>query len=175
MQTKTAALGDAVREPGENAQYLTFQSAGETFAVPIVHIREIIQYGDVTQVPMMPDYINGVIDLRGRVVPLIDLAARFDSGLSQVSRRTCIVIVEINSGAHKQSVGAMVDRVNEVIEVAAADIEPPPAFGTRIRTDFIAGMARIEGRFVVVLDTDRMLDIDELGRVGEALEAPPAP
>jgi len=169
MSTQNAAPALALHDTRDQDQFLTFQSAGDTFAIPIVHIREIIEYGHVTSVPMMPDFINGVINLRGRVVPVIDLAACFGSATSAISRRTCIVIVEMRSGNQQQDVGAIVDHVNEVLEVGTGEIEPPPSFGTHIRTDFIEGMAKIEGRFVVILDVSRVLDLDEIAQVQEVV------
>lgn len=154
--------------------YLTFVLARETYAVEIAQVREIIEYGHVTEVPMMPPAVRGVINLRGAVVPVIDLAARFGRERAQVARRTCIVIVEVPHDDALQTLGVMVDAVVEVLEVDASDIEPPPSFGVRIRTDFIAGMARVGGRFVVVLDATRVFSIDELADWA-ALAAPGAP
>src|SRR5690606_32178220 len=114
--------------------------SGEMFAIGILAIKEIIEYANLTTVPMMPACIRGVINLRGAVVPVVDLAARFGRTPTPVSKRTCIVIVEVESGGERQDVGVIVDAVNEVLDIPAADIEPPPSFGTKIRTDFIKGM-----------------------------------
>jgi purine-binding chemotaxis protein CheW len=144
------------------AQHLIFQLAGEPFAIEIFHIREIIEFGQLTEVPMMPAFIRGVINLRGAVVPVIDLAARFGGAPAEVVRRTCIVIVEVKGHEGPQCVGVMVDAVSEVIDIARDAIEPPPAFGAHIRTDFIVGMGRVDGRFVVILDVGRVLSLDEM-------------
>ena len=154
-----------VESPGDTAetrQYLTFTLAGEHFAVGTLSVKEIIEYGQLTTVPMMPPSIRGVINLRGAVVPVIDLGARFGKQQTQVGRRTCIVILEVNSGEEQQVIGVVVDAVNEVLEIAPADIEPPPAFGAHIRTDFIQGMGKVGGTFVILLDVGRVLSVDEL-------------
>ncbi len=155
----------AVEEENQN-QYLTFVLAGETFAIPILRIKEIIEFGQLTTVPMMPAFIRGVINLRGSVVPVVDLAARFGKQATATTRRTCIVIIEIESTAEKQDVGVMVDSVNEVLEIPAREIEPPPSFGARIRADFIQGMGKIAGKFVIILDVNRVLSVDEMAALG---------
>jgi purine-binding chemotaxis protein CheW len=151
-------------------QYLTFMLAGETFAIGILAIKEIIEYGSLTEVPMMPACVRGVINLRGAVVPVMDLLARFGRTPSAVSKRTCIVIVELQAGDERQVVGVVVDAVNEVLDIAPADIEPPPAFGARIRTDFIQGMGKVKGKFVILLNVDHVLSLDDLA----ALRSEPA-
>jgi purine-binding chemotaxis protein CheW len=152
----------AVALPVEPAQYLTFMLAGETFAIGILAIKEIIEYGSLTEVPMMPACVRGVINLRGAVVPVMDLLARFGRTPSAVSKRTCIVIVELQAGDERQVVGVVVDAVNEVLDIAPADIEPPPAFGARIRTDFIQGMGKVRGKFVILLNVDHVLSMDDM-------------
>jgi purine-binding chemotaxis protein CheW len=147
-------------DPG---QYLTFTLGAEMFAIGILHIKEIIEYGTLTAVPMMPSFVRGVINLRGAVVPVIDLASRFGGAPSAVTRKTCIVIVELHlADGATRVLGAVVDAVSAVLEIIRADIEPAPSFGTRIRTDFIAGMAKVNGRFVILLDVDRVLSMDEM-------------
>jgi len=147
---------------GDDNQYLTFTLAGEMFAVGILNVKEIIEYGRPTEIPMMPNFIRGVINLRGAVVPVIDLAACFGGHESQVQKRTCNVIVEVRQGDVKHDLGIMVDAVSEVLEIPASDIEPPPSFGTKIRADFIAGMGKVDGRFVIILDIQRVLSADDL-------------
>lgn len=143
-------------------QYLTFQLGGEMFAIGILAIKEIIEYGSPTAVPMMPSTVRGVINLRGAVVPVMDLQARFGQVSSPVGKRTCIVIVEIKSGDECQVIGVVVDAVNEVVDIDAADIEPPPSFGARVRSDFIQGMGKVKGRFVILLDLERVLSLEEM-------------
>ncbi|HET9646554.1 MAG TPA: chemotaxis protein CheW [Burkholderiaceae bacterium] len=146
-----------VAPPG---QYLTFMQGGELFAIGILAIKEIIQFQGVTTVPMMPECIRGVINLRGAVVPVVDLPARFGRPGSEVTKRSCIVIVEVEAADECHVIGVMVDAVSEVLEIAAADIEPAPTFGTRIRSDFILGMGKVQDRFVILLDANQVLAID---------------
>lgn len=151
--------------PGAEAQinqYLTFILGAETFALGILAIKEIIEYSSLTDVPMMPPYVRGVINLRGAVVPVIDLAVRFGRASAPVTKRTCIVIIEIMANEERQVIGIVVDAVNEVLDIPAADIEPPPAFGAGIRTDFILGMGKVHNKFVIVLDVNHVLAFDEL-------------
>lgn len=143
-------------------QYLTFTLGGEMFAVAILNVKEIIEYGTVTEIPMMPGFIRGVINLRGAVVPVIDLSCRFGGKSTQVARRTCIVIIELIQDDQKHDIGVMVDAVSEVLEIARAEIEPPPSFGAKIRTDFISGMGKVSGKFVIILDVARVLSVEEI-------------
>jgi len=146
----------------QQRQYLTFMLSGEVFAIGILNIKEIIEYGNLTEVPRMPDFIRGVINLRGSVVPVIDLASRFGKPASTVSRRTCIVIIEVDYEDEHQVMGVMVDAVNEVLDIAPGEIEPAPAFGAKIRADFIRGMGKVDGRFVILLNVDHVLSLDEM-------------
>ncbi|MFP5393531.1 MAG: chemotaxis protein CheW [Gammaproteobacteria bacterium] len=136
-------------------QYLTFTLGGEMFALGILAVKEIIEYPVLTDVPMMADCIRGVINLRGSVVTVMDLSVRFGRAATPVTKRTCIVIVEIEiadeGGGERQVIGVVVDAVNAVLEIAPGDIEPAPAFGARIQRDFIAGMGKVNGRFVILL------------------------
>jgi purine-binding chemotaxis protein CheW len=147
---------------GEVQQFLTFSLGSEMFAVGTLSVKEIIEYGQLTEVPMMPDFIRGVINLRGAVVSVIDLGARFGRGETQVTRRTCIVIIEVPSGDEKQDIGVVVDAVSEVLEIPASEIESPPAFGAKIRTDFIHGMGKVDGKFVILLDVGKVLSVEEI-------------
>ena len=149
------------------AQYLTFQLGGEMFAVGILNIKEIIEYGTVTEIPMVPPFIRGVINLRGAVVPVIDLASRFGGKRSEISRRTCIVIIELSENDERQDVGVVVDAVSEVLEIPASEIEPPPSFGARIRADFIRGMGKVNGRFVIILEVAKVLSVDEIASLSQ--------
>lgn len=152
------------------SQYLTFSLAGEMFAVGILNVKEIIEYGHLTEIPMMPPFIRGVINLRGSVVPVIDLSARFGSQPTQVSRRTCIVIVEIEDSEMRQDIGIMVDAVSEVLDIPASDIEPPPSFGAKIRADFILGMGKVSGKFVILLNINKVLSIEEIASISSNLQ-----
>ena len=144
-------------------QYLTFMLDKEVFAIGILAIKEIIEYRNLTVVPMMPAAIRGVINLRGAVVPVIDLAARFGRKPADLTKRTCIVIVELESGGDHQVVGVIVDAVNQVLNILPSEIEPPPAFGAKIRTDFIHGLGKIDGKFVILLDVNQVLTMGDLG------------
>lgn len=159
------SASDPAHSLGEGKQYLTFHLTGEMYAVGILHVKEIIEYGQLTEIPMMPAFIRGVINLRGAVVPVIDLSARFGGASSKIGRRTCIVIVELRDNQHRQDIGVVVDAVSEVIEIGDQQIEPPPAFGARIRTDFIDGMGAVGGRFVVILNVQRVLSIEEMSQL----------
>ncbi|NRH40703.1 chemotaxis protein CheW [Pseudomonas sp. MS15a(2019)] len=143
-------------------QHLTFVVQEETYAVDTLAVREILEFGQLTQVPRMPACIRGVINLRGAVVPVIDLEASFGGSPTQVGPRTCVVILEVPTGDDLQVLGVVVDAVSEVLEIAPGDIRPAPSFGSRLRPDFIAGMVKSGSGFVVVLDVPRVLDIEEL-------------
>ena len=166
-----------VDRPGAHAgaeqsqQYLTFMLTGEVFAMEILAIREIIEYASLTAVPLMPEYVRGVINLRGSVVPVIDLSVRFGKPASPVTKRTCIVIVEIAVQAERQIVGVVVDAVNAVLDIAPDEIEPPPTFGTRIRTDFIQGMGKVDGRLVILLVISHVLASQEMSLLADLQEA----
>ena len=168
------AAAQAAAAALEQPQYLTFVLGGETYAIGILRIKEIIEYGQITAVPMMPAFIRGVINLRGHVVPVVDLSVRFGRAATAVGRRTCIVILEIEAGEEqRQDIGVLVDAVNEVLEIPPAEIEPAPAFGARIRTDFIAGMGKVDGTFVIILHVDRVLSVEELALLGQVAEGTP--
>lgn len=159
---KQPGLEQRQNEPPDQQQYLTFLLGGEAYAMGILAIKEIIEYGNLTEVPRVPAFIRGVINLRGAVVPVIDLAARFGKPATTVTRRTCIVIVEISSGEETHDVGVMVDAVNAVLEIASTEIEPPPTFGANIRADFISGMGKVNGKFVIILNVQNVLSVDEM-------------
>ncbi|WP_455385749.1 chemotaxis protein CheW [Acidihalobacter prosperus] len=152
----------------EATQYLSFSLGKETFAVDIRHIREIIEYGEVTAVPMMPPFLRGVINLRGKVVPVIDLSVRFGRAPTEVRRRSCIVIVEVGDQETRQDLGIIVDAVNEVVEIEADSQERPPAFGAGLRNDFIQGIGKVDGHFVVVLAIDQALSVKEMAQLSQS-------
>lgn len=160
---KTSVNANAVA--GRGQLYLTFTLANETFAIDILRIREIIEYVQPSPVPMMPVTLRGVINVRGGVVPVVDLAVRFGWQPMAVGRRTSIVIVEILYNDEKHVIGLVVDRVNAVTEIRADQIELPPAFGVRVNTDFISGMARLDNRFVIMLNIERTLSMSELSSI----------
>ncbi len=141
-------------------QFLTFLLGGEVFAINILNIREILEYSQLTPVPMTPDFIAGVLNLRGSVVPIINLALRFNKNDAEITKRTSIVIVEIEHDEQKMDIGVIVDIVNEVIEIP--EVEPAPSFGTSIRTDFIEGMGKVSDGFTIILNLNHVLSVEEL-------------
>ncbi len=151
---------------GEAEQYLTFMLNAKTYGLKILNIKEIIEYGDVTDVPMTPEFISGVINLRGSVVPVIDLSQRFSGESVEHTKRTSIVILEVRSDDLSIEIGVTVDMVNEVLDIHPGEIEPAPSFGNQIQTDFIAGMAKIDGKLLILLDIENVLSVDELSQVG---------
>ncbi|TAN35390.1 MAG: purine-binding chemotaxis protein CheW, partial [Verrucomicrobia bacterium] len=152
-------------------QYLTFTLGGELFGIAIGYIKEIIEYGEVSSVPMMPSVIRGVINLRGAVVPVLDLELRFGRAASTISKRSCIVILEREEkgrGDHEgepeepaQYLGMIVDAVNEVLEIPVENIEHAPRFGTSIRSELIQAMGKVDDKFVIILDVAEVLALDE--------------
>jgi purine-binding chemotaxis protein CheW len=149
-------------------QCLTFLLGEEAFALDISSVREIIQHGQMTSVPLMPDFVRGVINLRGAVVPVIDLQARFGRPAATIGKKTCIVIFDCVRGDERIELGLLVDAVSEVIDIAASDIEPPPNFGAAVRRDFIQGMGKVGAKFVIILDPARAFDIEEMAGLCEA-------
>lgn len=156
-------------------QYLSFRCRGEALALPIRIVREIIEYGQVTPVPMMPTFIRGVINLRGHVVPVVDLAGRLGYTDEAQGKRTCIIILELQREGSSLVMGLVVDAVDAVLDIEGDGIEPPPSFGTGIRTDFIAGMARQESGFLIILDVEHVLSVEDLRRVAAAGSSGPVP
>lgn len=152
----------------EAAQFLTFSLDDEVFAMDIRNVREIIQYGTMTRVPLMPAFVRGVMNLRGAVVPVIDLQARFGRPGAEVGKKTCVVIFDAHRSGERVELGLMVDAVSEVVEIPADRIEPAPQFGASVRRDFIAGMGRLGERFVVLLDPERALDVEEMAQLCDA-------
>ncbi len=160
MTLSSSVTGEAPdRGSGQN---LSFHCMGVALALPINRVREIIEYGHLTAVPMMPSYVLGVINLRGNVVPVVDLSARFGSGATVLGKRTCIIILELPNEEAMHLVGLVVDAVDEVLDIDPAQIEPPPGLGTAIHSDFILGMARREQGFLIILKVDKLLDLHEL-------------
>jgi purine-binding chemotaxis protein CheW len=163
----------------EEKQYLTFMLGGEMFSISILCIKEIIWYANLTEVPMMPACIRGVINLRGAVVPVMDLSNRFGKLSTPVVKSTCIVIVEVPTaveGEH-QNMGVVVDSVQAVLEIPTSEIEPAPSFGAKIRPDFIEGIAKVDGKFVILLNVNRVLsteEVSQMGQVGALADPPPA-
>jgi purine-binding chemotaxis protein CheW len=161
-QLTQAASAASTTDSAQTHQYLTFMLGGEVFAIGILFIKEIIEYSSLTEVPMMPAAVRGVINLRGSVVPVMDLLIRFGKQSSSVSKRTCIVIIEVVRLGERQDIGIVVDCVDSVLDIPAAEIEPPPTFGAGIRADFIHGMGKVNGKFVILLDVNHALAVEEV-------------
>lgn len=153
-------------------QYLTFMIAGEEYAISLLKVKEIIEYDTVTPVPKTPEWVRGVINLRGSVVPVIDLAVKFRLPASVAGRLTCIVITEVACGGEATIMGVMADSVRQVIDLKPEDVEHPPTFGTRVKVDYLLGMARSGKKFCLILNTEKVLSTDELLEVSEAIDQP---
>lgn len=143
-------------------QYLTFFLADEEYAVGIQRVKEIIEYTAITKVPKVPVWIRGVINLRGNVVPVVDLAVRFGMEERPVTKMTCIVIVEVQQESERAVMGVIADAVNQVIDLAPEDIEEPPAFGTRVRLEYLFGMGKLGKKFALILNIDSVLSAADL-------------
>ena len=152
------------------AQFLTFSLGDAVFALDIRGVREIIQHGPTTAVPLMPAFVRGVINLRGAVVPVIDLQARFGRPSAKVGKKTCIVIFDSMRSGERVELGLLVDAVSEVIDIDAGQIEPPPNFGAAVRRDFIRGMGKVANRFVIILEPDKAFDVDEMAALCESAQ-----
>ena len=170
---KPAGAPGAAQASVEEKQYLTFVLGTEMFSLDILCIKEIIWYTGLTEVPMMPACIRGVINLRGAVVPVMDLSARFNKPSTPVGKSTCIVITEVDGlgEGERQNMGIVVDAVQAVLEIPASEIEPAPTFGAKIRSDFIEGIGKVNGKFVILLNVNRVLSPAEIGAMGERIAA----
>jgi purine-binding chemotaxis protein CheW len=156
----------------ELTQYLTFCLADEQYAVSVLSVREIIEFDTITRVPSTPNWIRGVINLRGGVVPVVDLAVKLGLAERPVTKRTCIVIVEVALNGERALMGLLADAVSQVVDLPPQEIEPPPPFGTRIRVDYLLGMGRAGKKFVLLLDIDRVLSSNELLAATATVAAP---
>ncbi len=162
MQVETETI---VRD----GKYLTFSLAEEEYGIEILKIKEIIGMMPVTEVPQTPDFIKGVINLRGKVIPVIDLRSRFGMQSIGYTDRTCIIVVEILCQEQTVQIGIVVDTVSEVLNVKSDEVEETPAFGTRLDTEYISGMAKIQGGVKILLDIDRVLNTDEIAIIEDAV------
>jgi purine-binding chemotaxis protein CheW len=160
--SRKATESERAEKADEVTQYLTFNVADERLAMSIDAVKEIIETPTVTRVPMTPDFIRGVINLRGSVVPVIDLGARLGRGSITLTKRSCIVLVEVRTGEDGHILGMLVDEVKNILEIPREDIKPPPELGSEIRTDFIEAMGRVDDVFVIILSVDHVLSIQEL-------------
>lgn len=143
-------------------QCLTFQIRGQVFGIDILHVKEIIEYGGVTKVPLVPTFIHGILNLRGSVVPIVDVGGRFGWDIITPSRLTCIVVTEVEHEGARLHIGLLVDAVNEVVSLTAENLESAPQFGANVRADFIKNIGKIGSKFVLLLDIAKLLDIEEI-------------
>jgi purine-binding chemotaxis protein CheW len=143
-------------------KYLTFSLAEEEYGIGILKIKEIIGMMSITTVPQTPDFVKGVINLRGKVIPVIDLRLKFGMDSMDYTERTCIIVVEIEGQSTTVQIGIVVDSVSEVLSIKGKDIEPTPTFGTKLNTEYILGMAKMEGGVKILLDIDKVLNSDEI-------------
>lgn len=157
------------------AQYVSFLLAGEEYAVSILRAREIVAYEVITRVPMAPAGVRGVLNLRGRVVPVIDLSVRLGLPPTEPTQWTCILMVEVQLEGEPGLMGMMIDAVSDVIDLAPADIDPLPAFGARVRLDYLAGIGRVGDKIVLLLDIDRILSTDEMLTAASLVPGPEVP
>lgn len=146
----------------ETVQYLTFKLSDEVFALDVAKVREILEITNITKVPQTPDFMRGVINLRGSVVPVIDMRLKFGMSATEQTVNTCIIVVEINMDGDTVVLGALADSVQEVVEMGPESIEAAPHIGTKLNTDFIKGMGKVDARFVMILDIDRVFSSYEL-------------
>jgi len=157
------------------AQFLTFRLGEEVFALEIGQVREVLDFSPITRVPRLPTFMRGVINLRGAVVPVVDLRVKFGMPAAERTVNTCIIIAEVSVGGERSMLGALADSVQEVVELGPEQVEPPPRLGTSVSTEFIRGMGRHGEGFVIVLDIDRVFAAEEVAAIGEAgVEAAPA-
>jgi len=152
----------------ETTQYLTFKLEDEVFALDISQVREVLDFTAITKVPMTPEFMRGVINLRGSVVPVVDMRLKLAMTRTEQTVNTCIIIVEINVENERLILGALADSVQEVIELGPGQIEPAPRIGTRLNTEFIKGMGKRDEQFIIILDIDRIFSMDELASAGIA-------
>lgn len=146
----------------ETTQYLTFKLEDELFALDIDKVREVLDFTSITKVPQTPDYMRGVINLRGSVVPVVDLRLKFGQAMAEKTVNTCVIIVEVEMDGEKVVMGAMADAVQEVLDLEPGQIEPPPRIGTKLNLDFIRGMGKHADQFIIILDIDKVFTVSEL-------------
>jgi len=163
MADETKTMDQAVKAMTEKeGKYLTFTLADEEYGIGILKIKEIIGMMPVTTVPQTPEFVKGVINLRGKVIPVMDLRLRFGMEAIDYNERTCIIVVEIGGSTGTIQIGIVVDSVSEVLNIKGEDVEEPPTFGTKLNTDYILGMAKMEGGVKILLDIDRVLSEGEI-------------
>jgi purine-binding chemotaxis protein CheW len=167
LSKESAAVARADSRAGK---YLTFHLAGEEFGIRVLKVREIMGVQDITAVPQTPPHIKGVINLRGKVVPVVDLRLKFGVPAAEYTQRTCIVVTQVQSDNSTVLIGIVVDSVSEVLNLSAADIEDTPDFGEEIETQYLLGMAKVKGKVKILLDIDRILSAQDLHKLNALFE-----
>jgi len=160
VEIKSATILDV--DDGDAHKYLTFLLPGKVYAVSIMKVKEIIEYGKVIDVPMMPDFINGAINLRGQVIPVIDLNVRLGGKMTDVSRRSCIIVVDLLLAGKIMKVGLLVDAVSKVVDFQESQIDEAPSFNGNINTDYIEGMGKTDDGFIILLNIDSLLSMADM-------------
>jgi purine-binding chemotaxis protein CheW len=155
----------SITEITDTRQYLTFRLGEEVFATDVAKVREVLDFTTITKIPRTPDFMSGVINLRGNVVPVVDLRLCFEMSKTEKTVNTCIVVVEMLVDGESSVIGALADSVEEVIDLEPEQIQPPPRIGAKIRTDFIKGMGKRDAQLIMILDIDRVFSADELSAV----------
>jgi len=169
MSEVTKTMDQAVKAMADReGKYLTFSLAEEEYGIGILKIKEIIGMMPITTVPQTPEFVKGVINLRGKVIPVVDLRLRFCMEAIDYTERTCIIVVEIEGESDVVLIGIVVDAVSEVLNIKGEDVENTPTFGTKLNTDYILGMAKMEGGVKILLDIDRVLSADEVAILEKA-------
>jgi purine-binding chemotaxis protein CheW len=164
-----ASEKETIKLPVHRTQYLTFLTAGEEYAISIGKIREIIEYETVTTVPNTPAWISGVTNLRGKVIPVVDLAIKFGLAASRISKFSCVIITDVMFQGESLTMGVLADAVSQVIELGSDEIEKTPPFGTRVKTEYLLGMGAMGKKFCLILDIDKVLSADEILAVTEVV------
>ena len=155
----------SVQDITETRQYLTFRLGGEVFALDVAKVREVLDLSAITKIPQTPDFMRGVINLRGSVVPVADLRLCFGMERGEDTKNSCIIVVEVRLGTDAAVIGALADSVEEVLDLEPEQIEPAPRIGAQIRTDFILGMGKRDAQFLIILDIDRVFSEDQIGQM----------
>ena len=164
---KNNEISSRLGEKVQGGKYLTFALASEEYGIEILKVQEIIGLLPITRVPQTPNFIRGVINLRGKIIPVIDLRLKFKMGIKEDTRRTSIIVVKVSRLSHEVTMGLIVDDVYEVVEIAKEEIEPPPEFGPNIDTDFILGVGKLNQKVVILLNVDKVLSVGEVSLVDQ--------
>ena len=154
----------------EKKTYLTFQLEDEIFAVDVLNVHEVLEFTTATRIPGVPDFVRGIINLRGGVVPVVDLRLKFGMTATEKTRSTCVIVLDIGSGENRTVIGALADSVREVFEFESGQVEPPPRIGTLSQADFIQGIGKREDQFIIILNISRVFSTDEVVLLGAAAE-----